>query len=137
MSATDTKRRIEEYFRKVQSGDPSTPDAFAEDIRWWVPPGSDMAGTYEGKAAVLAMFAKGVGLYSQTDPMRIHVETLVAEGEAVSAQVIIEAKTARGKDYRNHYHFAFVLRDGLIASVKEYVDTQYAHDVLFGAGDGP
>lgn len=132
MSTTENKQLIEEYFRKVERGDPTTPDALADDVTWWVPPGSDMAGSYEGKAAVLEMFAKGVGLYSQTDPMLIRVEKLVAEGDTVCAQVVIEAKTASGKPYRNHYHFAFALRDGVIASVKEYVDTQYAHDVLFG-----
>jgi ketosteroid isomerase-like protein len=90
-----------------------------------------MAGLYEGKAAVLGLFAKGVGLYSPTDPFRVTVDELVAEADTVCAQVIIEAKTAKGRDYRNHYHFVFKLRDGLIRGVKEYVDTQYAHQVLF------
>jgi len=40
-------------------------------------------------------------------------------------------RTAKGREYRNHYHFVFKLRDGKIRAVKEYVDTQYAHQVLF------
>jgi ketosteroid isomerase-like protein len=131
MSAGENKRLIEAYFRKVSGGDPTVPDTFADDVTWWVPPGSDMAGLYEGKAAVLEMFGKGVGLYSPTDPLEITVEELVAEGDRVCAQVVIEARTAKGRDYRNHYHFVFALRDGKIAAVKEYVDTRYAHDVLF------
>ena len=131
MGATENRRLIEDYFRKVGAGDPSLPEALSDDVVWWVPPGSDMAGLYEGKPAVLEMFAKGIGLYSQTDPMRVTVEELVAEGETVCAQVVIEAKTAGGRDYRNHYHFVFKIRDGKIRAVKEYVDTKYAHDVLF------
>ena len=131
MGATENKPLIEDYFAKVSAGDPSVPDFFADDVTWWVPPGSDMAGLYEGKAAVLEMFGKGFGLYSQTDPMTVTVEALVAEGDTVCAQVVIEAKTAKGRDYRNHYHFAFQLAGGRIRGVKEYVDTQYAHQVLF------
>jgi ketosteroid isomerase-like protein len=132
MDARENKRFVEEYFRKVSSGDPSVPDAFSDDVVWWVPPGSDMAGSYRGKNEVLGMFARGVGLYSNQHPMKIQVEKLVAEGDTVCAQVVIEAVTAKGRPYRNHYHFAFQLDGGKIRSVKEYVDTQYAHDVLFG-----
>ena len=64
MGASENKALIEQYFQKISSGDPSVPDAFADGITWWVPPGSDMAGLYEGKAAVLEMFAKGIGLYT-------------------------------------------------------------------------
>ena len=131
MGASENKALIEQYFQKISAGDPSVPDAFADGITWWVPPGSDMAGLYEGKEAVLGMFAKGIGLYSQTDPMVIEVGELVAEGDTVCAQVVITAKTAKGKDYRNHYHFVFKLSAGQIREVREYVDTKYAHDVLF------
>jgi ketosteroid isomerase-like protein len=81
---------------------------------------------------VLGLFAKGIALYSTTDPFRVHVEELVAEAETVCAQVVIEARTAKGREYRNHYHFVFKVRDGKIRAVKEYVDTLYAHRVLFG-----
>lgn len=131
MPDSENKKRIEDYFGRVSRGDPSVPDLLAPDVTWWVPPGSDMAGFYEGKPAVLQMFAKGFGLYSQSDPFTVKIEQLVAEGDTVCAQVLIEAKTSRGRDYRNHYHFVFKLRDGKIRAVKEYVDTRYAHDVLF------
>ncbi len=131
MSASDGKRLIESYFDKIAKADPTLPDLLADDVVWWVPPGSDMAGTYRGKPAVLEMMGKGVGLYSQSEPLRITVEKIVAEGDDVCVQFVLEATTAKGRPYRNHYHFAFALRAGKIASVKEYVDTKYAHDVLF------
>ena len=131
MGASENKRFIEQYFEKVGSGDPSAAELFAADITWWVPPGSDMAGLYEGRDAVLAMFGKGVSLYSQTDPMSIAVTELVAEGDTVCAQVVIRAKTAKGRDYENHYCFVFTLGGGQIRAVREYVDTHYAHEVLF------
>ncbi len=76
MGAPENKRLIKDYFERVSSGDPTVLDALADDVNWWVPPGSDMAGLYEGKQAVIALFMKGVGLYSQTEPMKIRVEEL-------------------------------------------------------------
>jgi ketosteroid isomerase-like protein len=131
MGAAENKRLIESYFDKIGRGDPTLPELLADDVVWWVPPGSDMAGTYRGKTAVLEMMGKGIGLYSQTEPMKISLEKIVAEGDDVCVQFVLSAKTAKGRDYRNHYHFAFVVRGGKIAHVKEYVDTKYAHDLLF------
>ena len=136
MGAASNKRLIAGYFDKITKGDPTLPEMLADDVTWWVPPGSDMAGTYRGKAAVLAMMGAGVGLYSQAEPMKITVEKMVAEGDDVCVQFVLEALTAKGRRYRNHYHFAFTLRGEKIAAVKEYVDTKYAHDLLFSA-DGP
>jgi ketosteroid isomerase-like protein len=63
--------------------------------------------------------------------MRVVIEQMVAENEWVAVQMVLSARTARGEDYRNHYHFAFQLRGGRIVLVKEYVDTLYADRKLF------
>ena len=39
-----------------------------------------------------------------------------------------------GRRYRQHYHFLIEFRDGRISAVREYLDTQHAHDVWLGAG---
>jgi hypothetical protein len=132
MGAAENKRLVKDYFDCVSRGDPGALDFFSDDVNWWVVPGSDMGGLYEGKPAVLGLFAKGIALYSTTDPFRVQIDELVAEAETVCAQVVIEARTAKGGEYRNHYHFVFKVRDGKIRAVKEYVDTLYAHRVLFG-----
>lgn len=131
MGTAESKAFVQDYFARVQRGDPTLPDAFADDATWWVPPGSDMAGLYEGKAGILELFGKGFGLYSQTDPVTVDVQELTAENDTVAAQVVITATTAKGKPYRNHYCFVFTIRNGKIQAVKEYVDTQYAHTTLF------
>ena len=136
MGIAENKQVITEYFGSLAKGDyPAAIGKFADDITWWVPPSSPMAGTYEGKDAVLGLFASGTGLYDPSVPMKISVEDMVAEGASVCVQFVLEAKTARGRDYKNHYHFVFKIRRGKIALVKEYVDTKYAHDLLF-ASDG-
>ena len=131
MSAEANKAVIRDYFERVQRGDPAVADLIADDASWWVPPASPLGGVYEGKARVLELMGSGVDLYDPAVPMQIQVEEMVAEGEWVCVQLVIEAATARGEPYRNHYHFAFRLRDGKIIIAKEYVDTLYAQRMLF------
>lgn len=131
MGAAEAKKLVKTYFKRIQTGDPKLPEMLADDVTWWVPPGSDMAGTYEGKAKVLELMGSGVGLYDPSVPMKIEVEEMVAEGNTVCVQFVLTGRSAKGRDYRNHYHFVFKLKRGKIWRVKEYVDTKYAHDVLF------
>jgi uncharacterized protein len=131
MGAAENKKLIQTWFERISAGDPNLPEMLADDVTWWVPPGSDMAGTYEGKARVLELMGSGVALYDPTTPMTLDVQEMVAEGSVVCVQLVLSAKTAKGRDYRNHYHFVFELERGKIRAVKEYVDTKYAHDVLF------
>jgi len=132
MGIAENKQVITDYFASLAKGDyPAAIEKFADDITWWVPPSSPLAGTYEGKDAVLGLFASGTGLYDQTVPLAPSVEGLVAEGDKVAAELVITGRTAKGKDYRNHYHFLFTIRGGKIVAVKEYVDTLYSQRTLF------
>jgi ketosteroid isomerase-like protein len=74
---------------------------------------------------------KGVDLYQL--PLQVVIEAMVAERDQVCVQLVVEATTAAGRPYRNDYHFAFRVRDGKIAGVREYVDTKYASELLFPA----
>jgi ketosteroid isomerase-like protein len=129
MGIEENKALVREYFRRVQAGDPALPELFAEDVTWWAPQSSPLGGTHRGRAAVLALMGKGVDLYQL--PLRMEIEEVVAERDWVCVQLVIEAKTAAGLPYRNDYHFAFRVRDGRIAQVREYVDTQYVAERLF------
>jgi ketosteroid isomerase-like protein len=125
------KQLVQRYLRAMTSGDPALPELLSDDVTWWVPPSSPLGGVREGKAAVLALMASGVGLYDTSVPFAIELEAIVAEGEWVAVQMVMSARTAKGAPYRNHYHFAFRVRDGRICAVKEYVDTLYAQRLLF------
>lgn len=125
------KQLVRRYLAAMASGDPTLPDLLSDDVTWWVPPSSPLGGLHEGKAAVLALMASGVGLYDASVPFGIEVEVLIGEGEWVALQMVMTARTAKGAPYRNHYHWAFRVRDGRICAVKEYVDTLAAQRLLF------
>lgn len=130
-TAEASKRAIQNYFEKMGSGDPETAALFTEDVTWWVPPSSPLGGTHEGREAVLALMAQGMHLYDLNTPMQVQIGDMVAEDDRVCVQLVIRARTAKGEDYENHYHFAFQLRDEKICAVREYVDTLYAQRKLF------
>ena len=129
MGIEENKAVVREYLRRMGAGDPRVAELLAEDVTWWVPQSSPFAGTQRGRDAVLALMGKGVDLYQP--PLRVAIEEVVAERDWVCVQLVIEAKTAAGLPYRNDYHFAFRVRDGRIAAVREYVDTKYADEMLF------
>lgn len=136
MSSEDNKALIRKYFDRIERGDSGVEDLIAEGATWWVPPASPLGGVYEGRERVLELMSRGVELYDRTVPFRVEVEEMVAEGEWVCVQAVIEATTARGQAYRNHYHFAFRVREGQIVMAREHVDTLYAQRMLFDPGAG-
>jgi ketosteroid isomerase-like protein len=125
------KALVRRYLRAMTSGDPALPELLADDVTWWVPPSSPLGGLKQGKAEVLALMASGGALYDASVPFGVEIEAIVAEGEWVALQMVMTARTAKGRPYRNHYHFAFRIRDGRICAVKEYVDTLAAQRLLF------
>jgi ketosteroid isomerase-like protein len=125
------KALVRRFFDAMRAGDASLPELLSDDASWWVPPSSPLGGTYAGRERVLALMGSGVSLYDASVPFAIEIEQMVAEGDWVAVQMVMAARTAKGADYRNHYHFAFRVRDGRICAVKEYVDTLYAQRMLF------
>jgi ketosteroid isomerase-like protein len=98
-----------------------------DDGTWWLlskrthlPVGDYLSG-YEQQTA--SMFPTG---------LRLEPADMVAEDGKVAAQADSFAVTAKGRDYRNTYHFLFEFRDGRIHKAWEYGDTLYAEKVLRG-----
>lgn len=129
MSTVDNKALIKSYFDTMTSAG-NVAELFADNICWWVPPGSGLSGTHRGKDAVLAFLGGGVDYYDQNTPMVVTIDHMIAEDDWVSCEFVLEAKTAGGKSYKNYYHFAFQVENGLIRAVKEYLDTHYAFETF-------
>lgn len=107
-----------------------------EDITWWMPghPGEfAAAGTVDRKQLERRMRGTLARLPSG---LRIRPVALTAEGDRVAVEAEGEGTTSTGRTYANQYHFLFVVRGGLIRSVREYLDTLHAH-LVFGAPAAP
>ena len=127
----ESKAVVRAYFERAMAGDPNLAELFADDVSWWVPPGSPMGGTYRGKAAVLEMLGRAFALYD-VPSMKIELPLLVAEGPHVCVLFHLESRTARGTQHASDYLALFEIERGRIRSVREFLDTQKVREVVFG-----
>ena len=130
-SARDNLALVDRYFELLQKGDPGIADLFANDARWLAPQAGPLGRCHEGRVAVLALMASGIGLYDSSHPMQIERTACLAGDELVYIEMTIRATTKGGEAYENHYVMVFQLRGNRIAEVREYVDSLYAQRLLF------
>jgi hypothetical protein len=130
MSAEENKKIVLGLFENMSSGNgAAVMNALADSATWWVAGNFPLSGT-----KTKAQFGELVGqLGSNIDgALRVTPTGVTAEGDRVAVEAESHAKMKNGKTYQNKYHFLFLVRDGKIQQVKEYLDTMHANDVLCG-----
>jgi ketosteroid isomerase-like protein len=128
MSIEENKRFILGFFENLSAGNgEAVLGALADNATWWVQGNFPLSGTKNKKE-----FAALVGdLGAKIDGgLRVTPKGITAEGDRVAVEAESYAKMKNGKTYQNSYHFLFIVRDGKIESVKEYLDTIHANAVL-------
>jgi uncharacterized protein (TIGR02246 family) len=133
MTEIPSKTVVLKYVEALQRGDAdAVRDSFAEQATWWLPGELPLSGTWRGRDQILDEFLASAMQYYDPDTVSIEVTNVVAEGEQVVLEWITRGRTAGGNDYENFYSAIFVVRDERIQAVREYTDTLYASNVLFG-----
>ena len=100
-----------------------------EDATWQIPGKKELsptAGLYT-KERIGRLFRRMLDALS--NGLRMTVSSSVAEGDRVALEVTSSGDLRNGRLYRQEYHFLMEFRDGKICAVREYLDTQHAHDV--------
>jgi uncharacterized protein len=64
------------------------------------------------------------------DGMQMNLHGTTAEGNRVAVEVEAQGLWSNGRTYHNTYHFLFELRDGLITTIREYMDSLTVFDIL-------
>ena len=108
----------------------------APDSRWWLPghPQEFPAAGWVDKEVVERRLAGNLKLLPHG--IEITVGAITAEDDRVAVEAESKAKLVNGALYHNRYHFLFVIRDGRIHAVKEYLDTLHAMSALGSARAG-
>ncbi|HZO82142.1 MAG TPA: nuclear transport factor 2 family protein [Candidatus Binataceae bacterium] len=128
MSAEDNKKVVLGFFENMNVGNGAAVlGALADSATWWVAGNFALSGT-----KTKAQFAQLIGeLGARIDgALRVTPVGVTAEGDRVAVEAESYARMKNGKTYQNKYHFLFVVRDGKIQQVKEYLDTMHANEVL-------
>jgi len=119
---------VTEFFEKFSSGDvEATMAMMSDDATWWVAGTMPISGTYD--KAQFTELLSGV-LTTCKQPIKIDPRVFTAQDDRVAVEAESYTETNEGRIYNNEYHFLVRVRNGQIASVKEYLDTMHANQVL-------
>jgi ketosteroid isomerase-like protein len=114
----------------IASGDIDAVDRLmTDDAIWWVAKSTNVSGTHkkpEFLEIVRQILDKGDG------PLSFTYDDITAEDDRVCVMCSSHLKVRGGKTYANDYHFLFHIRDGRIASGREYLDTHHLNDIFGG-----
>jgi uncharacterized protein len=134
MSIEQNKKLAAEFFARFDANDvPGALACLAEDATWWISgkPGTlPSAGTY-GKRKVARLLDDMFGRLK--DGLRMRVKGAIGEGDRVAVEVESHGELRNGRVYSNQYHFLLRMREGKIAEVREYLDTQHVSATWFEA----
>jgi ketosteroid isomerase-like protein len=104
-------------------------ELMTEDATWRIPGKKELsptAGAYT-KERIGRLFRRM--LDDLAAGLQMTVLSALAEGERVALEATSSGDLKNGRQYRQEYHFLMEFKDGKILAVREYLDTQHAHDV--------
>lgn len=130
MSAEENKKVVLDFLENLSAGNAAAiMNTLADSATWWVAGNFPLSGT-----KTKAQFGELIGGLGENidGGLRVTPTGVTAEGDRVAVEAESYAKMKNGKTYQNKYHFLFLVRDGKIQQVKEYLDTMHANDVLCG-----
>ena len=132
MSTNQNKQTVTDFFANFTAGDLHGALALmTDDATWWIAgkPGiAPAAGEYskEHLTQLLRRMASRL-----PKGLAMTVKAMTAEGDRVAVEVESLGELDNGRVYNQEYHMAMTFRDGKIAAVREYLDTQHVFAIWF------
>jgi ketosteroid isomerase-like protein len=93
----------------------------AEDATWWV-----LGSGYMERSALL----DASRFMSSAPRAQFEIVATTAEKDRVAMEAKGDFLFADGKEYKNTYHFLFIVRNGKVVEGKEYLDTALVERVF-------
>lgn len=101
-----------------------------DDATWWIggkPELFPLAGTKTKKEMAILL---GDLITPMPNGLEMRVKSIIGEGDRIAAEIESYGQAANGRIYNNDYHFLFIVKDGKIAHVKEYLDPMHTKAVF-------
>jgi ketosteroid isomerase-like protein len=130
---TEPKQVLQRYLDALVAGDIDTiRDSFATDATWTVKGDLPVAGPWHGRDQIVDDFLTAVmGERFVAGSHKFTFPTMIADGNTIALEWHVSARTAADEPYENDYCGIFVIADGKITAVREYLDSRYAAKTLF------
>jgi ketosteroid isomerase-like protein len=129
MSAERNKQAARDFLRALERRERGVLIALLEPEALWVVPRSappPYAGKHRGRERIVELMLGASEHAFAPGTHRIEIRLLVAEADAVCAELRMSARTPKGTDYENFYVFVFEFAGGRIRELREHVDTSHA-----------
>ncbi len=130
MGAPENKQLMERVFAELAEGNGQPfMDALANDARWTVIGSSPWSRSYEGKREIIDELMRP--LFRQlSDQYKARATRIVAEDDVVVVEARGEVMTKSGRPYNQTYCYVFLLANGEVRELTEYLDTDLVNHVL-------
>jgi len=119
------KDLITEFMEVFGGGDVAEILSFmTDDATWWV------AGTMEGISGTknkkeFGEMLGGISANTVSGAIRLTPLAWTCQGDRVAVETESYSELKNGRVYNNLYHFVFVIKDGKIQRIKEFLDTEH------------
>jgi ketosteroid isomerase-like protein len=130
MIENTNKKLVTEFMEVFSTGVVDEILSYLDDsATWWV------AGTIEGVSgtkdkAGFGEMLSGLSALTTTGAISLTPKAMTAEGERVAVETESYSELKNGRVYNNLYHFVFIVRDGKIHAVKEFLDTEHTRAIF-------
>jgi ketosteroid isomerase-like protein len=138
MTPDKNKHRVMACWRAFAGRDEAVIRSFFKpDAVWIAPPDNATAlafgapSGFTGSDAIARFIARDFGKLFVAE-LSVEFLAVHAAGDAVIVEQRMRARLANGRFYENDYCFVFELEDGLIAVMREYMDTAKGFRMIFG-----
>lgn len=124
---TPNEALVRDFFARLNAEDLEGIRALLTEDAAWLPMARDMpgAGEYRGRDVIVDGFLKPIrGLFEHGSPSN-SIISMASNGSLVLTETHGAGKLQDGRPYDNRYAWAFEVRDGRIAMIREYLDSYY------------
>jgi ketosteroid isomerase-like protein len=126
-SNAQSEEAVQKFFELLNAEDlEGVRELLTEDAAW-IPQARDMpgAGEYRGRDVIVDQFLKPIrGLFAKGSPSN-RILSVASNGALVLVETHGTGHLSDGRSYDNRYAWAFEVREGKIAMIREYLDSYY------------